>query len=77
MSAIVFYWISAWILGKILRKSSEALEQAARGRCGFSFSGDIQDLPGCLPVQPDVGDLFCRRAGLYDLWRSLPAPTIL
>ena len=58
-------------------KGERALEQAAQGGCGFSFSGDIQDLPGCLPVQPDVGDLFCRRAGLYDLWRSLPAPTIL
>jgi len=24
--------------------------------CGFSFSGDIQDTPGCGPVQPAVGD---------------------
>jgi len=23
---------------------------------GFSFSGDIQDPPGCGPVQPAVGD---------------------
>ena len=28
-----------------------ALEQAAQGGCGVSFSGDIQD-----PVQPAVGD---------------------
>jgi len=33
-----------------------ALEQAARGRCGVSFSGDIQDLPGRRPVQPALGD---------------------
>jgi len=33
-----------------------ALEQAARGGCGVSFSGNIQDLPGQGPVQPAVGD---------------------
>ena len=33
-----------------------ALEQAAQGDCGVSFSGDIQDLPGQGPVQPAVGD---------------------
>jgi len=33
-----------------------ALEQAARGGCGVSFSGDIQDQPGRSPVQPAVGD---------------------
>jgi len=33
-----------------------ALEQAAQGDCGFSFSGDIQDLPGRGLVQPAVGD---------------------
>jgi len=33
-----------------------ALEQAAQGGCGVSFSGDIQDLPGRGPVQPAVGD---------------------
>ena len=31
-----------------------ALEQAAQGGCGVSFSGDIQDPPGL--VQPAVGD---------------------
>ena len=33
-----------------------ALEQAAQGGCGFSFSGDIQDPPGQGPVVPAVGD---------------------
>jgi len=33
-----------------------ALAQAAQGGCGVSFSGDIQDLPGQVPVQPAVGD---------------------
>ena len=33
-----------------------ALEQAAQGSCGVSFSGDIQDLPGRDPLQPAVGD---------------------
>ena len=33
-----------------------ALEQAAQGGCGFSFSGDTQDPPGQGPLQPAVGD---------------------
>ena len=33
-----------------------ALEQAAQGCCGVSFSRDIQNLPGSSPVQPAVGD---------------------
>ena len=33
-----------------------ALEQAAQGGCGVSFSGDIQDPPGQGPVQLAVGD---------------------
>jgi len=33
-----------------------ALEQAAQGCCGVSFSGDIQDPPGQGPLQPAVGD---------------------
>jgi len=33
-----------------------ALKQAARGACGVSFSGDIQDPPGRGPVQPALGD---------------------
>jgi len=32
------------------------VEQAAQGGCGVSFSGDIQDPPGCSPVQPAAGD---------------------
>jgi len=33
-----------------------ALEQAAQGGCGVSFSGDIQDPPGQGPLWPAVGD---------------------
>ena len=33
-----------------------ALEQAAKGGCEVSFSGDIQDPPGQGPLQPTVGD---------------------
>jgi len=33
-----------------------ALEQAAQGGCGASFSGDIQDSPGQGPLQPTVGN---------------------
>ena len=33
-----------------------ALEQAAEGGCGVSFSEDIQDPPGQGPLQPIVGD---------------------
>jgi len=33
-----------------------ALEQAAQGGYGVTFSGDIEDPPGPGPVQPVVGD---------------------
>jgi len=33
-----------------------ALEQAAQGGCGVSFSGGIQDPPGQGPLQPALGD---------------------
>jgi len=55
-----------------------ALEQAAQGGCGVSFSGDIQDLPGQGPVQPAVGDpASAGGVGLADPQRSLPTPNIL
>ena len=36
-----------------------ALEEAAQRGCGVSFSRDIQNPPGCFPVQPSVGNLLC------------------
>ena len=55
-----------------------ALEQAAQGGGGVSFSGDIQDPPGQGPVQPAVGDpASAGGVGLGDPQRSLPTPTIL
>jgi len=42
---------------ELLRSEGDrALAQAAQGGCGVSFSGDIQDPPAQVPVQPAVGD---------------------
>jgi len=55
-----------------------ALEQAAQGGCGVSFSGGIQDLPGQGPLQPALGDpASTGRVELDDPQRSPPTPTIL
>jgi len=53
--------------GTSSHKGDRALEQVAQGGSGFSFSGDIEDLSGRLPVQPAVESLLCRGVGLNDL----------
>ena len=42
-----------------------ALEQAPQGGCTVSFSGDIKDPSGCLPMQPGVRSLLWLWAILY------------
>ena len=39
-------------------KGDGELEQVAQTGSGVSFYGDIQDVPGCLPVRPTVGNLL-------------------
>ena len=58
-------------------EDDRALEQTAQKDYEVSFSGDIQDTSGCFPVHTTVGNLLCRGAGLGDLQRPLPTPTIL
>jgi len=53
---VPFQYVKELIYGE----GDGGLEQAAQGRCRFSFTGDIKDLPGRLPVQPAVGSQLCR-----------------
>jgi len=39
-------------------RGDRSLGQAAQGSCGVSFSADIQNPPGCFPVQPATGNLL-------------------
>jgi len=50
------------------------LEQVAWGSCGISILGDVQDLIGCGPAQPDLTrlDVLWAKVVLDGLRRSLP-----
>ena len=49
-------WMGFSVPQRVPCECDGALAQAARGGCGVSFSGDIQDPPGQGPLQPAVGD---------------------
>ena len=38
-------------------RAAEPWEQAVQRACGVSFSGDIQDPPGCFSIQPTIGNM--------------------
>lgn len=53
-------------------EADRASAQASQPGCRFSIPGDIQNLPGCLPVSPAVGNLLWQGAGLGYPQRSPP-----
>jgi len=48
-------------------RAMEHWNRLPREVSGVFFPGDIQDLPGCLPVQPAAGSLLWHAVGLDDL----------
>jgi len=45
-------------LRKKIFEDDGLLEHTAQRGCGISFSGEIQNMPGCFNVQPTVGNLL-------------------
>lgn len=47
---------SKYVAKLLYFEDDRALEHSAVRKCGVSFSGDIQNLSGCDPLQPALGE---------------------
>ena len=70
---------STYTLENLLHgEDKRTLKQVAQRCCGVSFSGDIQNPPGCVSGVTNLGvPALAGGIRLDDLSRSLPIPDIL
>lgn len=47
---------SEYVAKLLYFEDDRTLEQSAMRECGVSFSGDVQNLSGCDPLQPALGE---------------------